>query len=165
MSVRIFFFFSFNSPKDSLFHSFSFDLTNYSFFMNLWPFYPLTWYSLHRNLKLALKLGWNNHILSNLNAVSPYLNGLVSWMIGQWSKINLGRASWRLWRNLCSHSFGYKNISKLLRIGNSCIFDQVKDAFLRGGSINSLSFMNSSKSLMLGVIMDTHNFHTFFLWH
>lgn len=31
------------------------------------------------------------------------------------------------------------------------MFDNVKDAFLREGSINSLSFMNPSKSLILEV--------------
>lgn len=38
------------------------------------------------------------------------------------------------------------------------MFDQVKEAFLNGGPINSLSLINSSKLLMLRVNLEPPNF-------
>ena len=137
MSKRIFFFFSFKSPKDTLFNSFNFDLTNWNFFMSFWPSHPSNQYSFHQQPKLSLKSEWNNHMFSNLKGVAPHLKRLVFDTIGQLSKVNLGSASWMLWGNPCSHSLENKNLSNLLQTGVSCEFDHVKDAFLRGGSINS----------------------------
>lgn len=54
MFVKMFFF-SFKSMKDTSFHSFSFNLTNWSFFIKFWLPHPLTWYSLYQNLNLS----WN----------------------------------------------------------------------------------------------------------
>ena len=83
---------------------------------------------------------------------------LVFKAIRQWSNVNLGRASCRLYGKLCYHSFEHRNLSNLLHIETSCIFNQVREAFLKGGSINSHSLMNSSKSLILGVNLEPLNF-------
>ena len=85
--------------------------------------------------------------------VGPHLNGLVSKAIGQWSDVHLGRTSWRLWGKFCSHSFEYKNLSNLLHIGESCIFDQVKQSILYRGWLNLHSLIKISKSLILGVTL------------
>ena len=42
-------------------------------------------------------------------------------------------------------------------------YDQVKDVFLRGGSINTLSLINPSKSLRLGVNLEPPNFYEILL--
>lgn len=102
-------------------------------------------------------------MFSNLNRVGHPLHELASRMIKQCSKVNLGSTSWRLWGNLCSYSFEYKNLSNLLQTGKTCMFDNVKDAFLREGSINSLSFMNPSKSLILEVKLAPPNVSKIFL--
>ena len=88
----------------------------------------------------------------------PHFNASISKTMGKWSDVSLGSTSWRLWGKLCSHSFEYKNLSNILQIGTSCMFDQVKDAFLSGELINSLSFINSSKTFMLRVNLEPPNY-------
>ena len=97
-------------------------------------------------------------MFSNLKGVGPHLNGLVSKTIGQWSDVNLGKAFCKLCGEFYSYSFGKRNLSNFLHIETSCIFDQVKETFLKGESINSHSLMKSSKCLILGVNLESPNF-------
>ena len=62
-------------------------------------------------------------MFSNLKGAKPHLNGLVSNTIGQWSEVNLGNASWRLYGKFCNQSFENMNLSSLLQIGDSCKLD------------------------------------------
>lgn len=56
MFTRIFFFFSFKSPKDTLFHYFNFDLKAYNFFMNLWPSHSFRSTLIPPTIKIFLKI-------------------------------------------------------------------------------------------------------------
>lgn len=56
MFTRIFFFFSFKSPKDTLFHYFNFDLKAYNFFINLWPSHSFRSTLIPPTIKIFLKI-------------------------------------------------------------------------------------------------------------
>ena len=125
---------------------FNFDLTYCSLFMNLWPSHLSTKNSFHQELKLALKSRWNNHIFSNLYGVGPCFNRFVPKTIGQWSEVNM--VFLEAMCKVYSRSFENKSLSNLLQTRNSYKLDHVNKAFLSGGSTNSLSSMNSSKSFV-----------------
>ena len=164
-SEKIIFFFSFKFPKYTLFHSFNFDLTNYSFFMNLWPSHHSTRHSFHQPPKISWKSEWISHMFSNLKGVSPYLRGFISNKIGQWSNINMRKASWIHCGKSCSQSLENKNLSNLFQIVFSSKLDQMNDAFLKGRSISSHSLIRSSKSSCLRLTWILLTFLKFFLWH
>lgn len=126
--------------------------------MHLWPSQPSNQYSFHQQPKFCLKSKWSNCMFSNLKGVGSYLKELVSNTIGQWFDVNLGSVFSILCGNPYSHSLENKNLSNHLQTWISCTLDHVKDTFLRGGSINSLSLMKSSNSLMLRVILEPPNF-------
>ena len=131
--------------------------------MNWWPSHSSNRHSFYQPPKISLKSKWISHMFSDLKAVGPHFKGLVFNTIGQWFDVNLGRASWMHWRKSCSHSLENKNLSNFLQIGFSCKLNEVKDTFLKGGSINSHSRIRSSKSLMLEVNLEPPNFYEILL--